>query len=72
MRLMRDVTARKVAEQSRGHDLEALVSITERLDGQIERHTEGWTRPYTDEADVVGCHHGEIAPTDGLGSQAER
>lgn len=60
---MRDVTARKVAvhvsverffERLRGHDLEALVSLTERLDGQLERHAAGWTRPSADEAVVVG------------------
>lgn len=60
---MPEVSSRKVAvhvsverffERSRGHDLEALVSFTERLDGQLERHAAGWTRPSADEAVVVG------------------
>lgn len=60
---MLDVTPSKVAvhvsvegffEPSRRHELDALVSLTERLDQQLERHAAGWSKPSADEAVFAG------------------
>jgi DNA polymerase-4 len=41
-------------QPSRRHELDALVSLTERLDCQLERHATGWSKPSADEAVYEG------------------
>ena len=49
------VTLERFFDGLSGHDLDELVSLTDRLDEVLARYADGWTRPSADEAVLVAA-----------------